>query len=342
MTKFWNKAETTNDIYIYGDIVNYEWFDSDVTAKSFTEDLNSFNGEPVRVHINSGGGDVFAGLAISNAIKNYKGGVTVMIDGLAASAASLIAVGGKKVCMASNALMMIHEAKVGVMGYYAINDLSKLQNELAAIKGAIIATYQNRAKDADIAAMVEAETWFSAKEALEAGLIDEITGEVPLQVDDAQQKLFVNSLAVDTKRFDVAKMRRAMGEKVMTENKSEVKAAVAEPKTAPAPAVNVDEILKAERRRVKDLQALKCENSAVNAIIDVAITDGRAVKEVQAYIDALKAIPSQTTQTAADKIVAAIRDQMTSGAEGVQGGQEAPDAKEIQQKRIVEFANGMV
>ena len=340
MTKFWNKAETTNDIYIYGDIVNYEWFDSDVTAKSFTDDLNSFNGEPVTVHINSGGGDVFAGLAISNAIKNYKGGVTVMIDGLAASAASLIAVGGKKVCMASNALMMIHEAKVGVMGYYAINDLSKLQNELTAIKGAIIATYQSRAKDADIAAMVEVETWFSAKEALEAGLIDEITGEVPLQVDDAQQKLFVNSLAVDTKRFDVAKMRRAMGEKVMTENKSEVKAAVAEPKTAPA--IDTEQILKQERQRVRDLQALKCGNSAVNAIIDVAISDGRGVQEIQAYVDALNKIPVQTSQAAADKIVAAIRDQMTSGAEGVQGGQEAPDAKELQQKRIVEFANGMV
>lgn len=333
MKKFWNKAENSNDIFIYGDIASYAWFDNDTTAKSFMDDLNSFKGQPVTVHINSGGGDVFAGLAISNAIKNY-GKVTVAIDGLAASAASLIAMGGAKITMASNALMMIHEARVGVMGYFDIADLTKMQNELTAIKGSIIATYQSRAKDADIQSMVEAETWFSAQEALDAGLIDEITGEVSLSVDDANKKLFVNSLAIDTSKFDAVKMRRAMeGKNMATENK----APVTEETT---PAVNAEEILKQERQRVKDLQGLKCDNAAVNAIIEVAMSDGRTVADIQSYVDALKKIPP--AQNTAGNIADVIRDQMTSGAEDVKGGQNAPDVKELQAKKIAEFANGMV
>lgn len=336
MKKFWNKAENSNDIFIYGDIASYAWFDNDTTAKSFMDDLNSFKGQPVTVHINSGGGDVFAGLAISNAIKNY-GKVTVAIDGLAASAASLIAMGGAKITMASNALMMIHEARVGVMGYFDIADLTKMQNELTAIKGSIIATYQLRlqshGRDADIQSMVESETWFSAQEALDAGLIDEITGEVSLSVDDANKKLFVNSLAIDTSKFDAVKMRRAMeGKNMATENKA--------PATETTPAVNAEEILKQERQRVRDLQGLKCDNAAVNAIIDVAMSDGRTVADIQSYVDALKQIP--TPQNSAVNIADVIRDQMTSGAEDVKGGQNAPAVKELQAKKIAEFANGMV
>lgn len=330
--KFWNKAENSNDIFIYGDIASYAWFDNDTTAKSFMDDLNSFKGQPVTVHINSGGGDVFAGLAISNAIKNY-GKVTVAIDGLAASAASLIAMGGQKVTMASNALMMIHEARVGVMGYFDIADLTKMQNELTAIKGSIIATYKSRAKDADIQSMVEAETWFNAQEALDAGFIDEITGEVSLSVDDANKKLFVNSLAIDTSKFDAVKMRQAMGGKKMsTENKA--------PATETTPAVNAEEILKQERQRVRDLQGLKCDNAAVNAIIEVAMSDGRTVADIQAYVDALKKIPP--AQNTAGNIADVIRDQMTSGAAGVSGSQDAPDEKELQRNKIAAFANGMV
>lgn len=215
MKKCWNKSAGSADIFIYGDIVNYDWFDSDVTAKKFADDLNAYEGKPVTVHINSGGGDVFAGLAIYNTLKNYKGDVTISVDGLAASAASLIAMGGKKITMANNSLMMIHEPSVGLFGFLGAADLAKIQNQLAAVHGAIIQTYKNRLGESDIESMVEAETWFNAQEALDVGLIDEITGEVDLHVDDAQKLLFVNKLSVSTKNFDVAKMRRAMGVKNM-------------------------------------------------------------------------------------------------------------------------------
>ena len=130
---------------------------------------------------------------------------------------------------------------------------------------------------------------------------------------------------------------------VVTEKVAEAKTETAKPesKTLSAPEIKAV-ILKQERQRVKDLRALKCDNAAVNAIIDVAIDDGRAVTDIQAYVDALKNLPASTVQNTADKIVEVIRDQLTSGAEGIAGGQAAPNPQEVQAKKIAEFANGMI
>ena len=339
MATFWNKATDSNDIYIYGDITSYAWDDTDTTAKKFVDDLNSFGGGKVTVHLNSGGGDVFTALAIYNALRSYKGGVTITIDGLAASAASLIAMAGKPTRMASNALMMIHAPAVGLYSFYDAAALSKVMASLEALHGSIVETYASRIDAKD------------AKDALDMGLVDEITGEVDLTVDDSQQKIFVNSLAIDIHNFDGAKMRRAMEGKTLnkqqkSENNEVVKEQVAEVKPAPvedkapAPAIDVTAILNKERQRVRDLRALKCDNASVNAFIDVAIDDGKTAEEIAPYIAALKNVP--TVQNAVDKIAAVVRDQMTSGAEGVSGGQTAPDPKEIQAKKIAEFANGMI
>lgn len=353
MKKFWNKAEKTNDIYIYGDITSYGWLDNDTTAKGFTDDLNSFNGQDVTVHLNSGGGDVFQALAIHNAIKNYSGGVTVSIDGLAASAASLIAMAGKPTKMASNALMMIHSPAVGLYDFYDAEALTKIQNSLAAVTSAIIETYSSRLQGGNIEEMIKEETWFNASRALELGLVDEITGEVSMQVDNAKKLMFVNSLAIDIKNYDAKKISQAMeAEKMEIKDEKgffdKLKATIADvltPKAesaTEAPVANAEQIRQQELTRIRDLQALKCENSAVNALIDVAIKDGREVKDIQSYVDAIKAVPVNTPQNAADKIVEMIKDQMTSGAEGVSGGQESPDARELRMKKVVEFANGLV
>lgn len=357
MKKFWNKSETSNDIYIYGDITSYAWDDTDVTAKSFVEDLNSFKGQPVTLHLNSGGGDVFQALAIYNSIRSYKGGVTVTIDGLAASAASLIAMGGSRIKMASNALMMIHLPSVGLMGYYDGAELSKIQHQLSAVEDSIITTYETRlscrkAKNqaADVRSMVENETWLNATEAFENGFIDEITDAVSMQVDDAQQMMFVNSLAISTKKFDAVKMRRAMEAKSMNINEQgffdKLKNAITEAMTPkPIEVEDAAAIRETEIKRIRDLQGLKCDNAAVNAIIDVAISDGRPASEIKPFVDAIKAIPSTpTVQDTADKIVAVIRDQLTSGAEGVSASQEAPtaeDVKKAQAKLIADIANGL-
>lgn len=323
MKKFWNKAETTNEIFIYGDITNDGWLDTDVTAKGFVDDLNSFGGKDVTVRINSGGGDVFCGLAISNALKNYSGGVTVSIDGLAASAASLIAMGGKKITMAQNALMMIHEASVGMSGFYDADELAKIQNSLNAIHGSIVATYASRVKGVDIEKMLSEETWLNAREALDKGFIDEITGEVELKIDNAQRKIFVNSLAIDLKNFDEKKLRRAMEAETMDKELEQKYLA---------------SVRAAELSRIKALHALKGDNAAVNALIDVAVENGETAEKIAPYLDAVKKI---STTSATEEIKAMIRDQLTSGSEGVTGaGASEEDAKKAQAALIVKYANG--
>lgn len=363
MKKFWNKSSASADIFIYGDITSSKWDDTDTTAKSFVDDLNSFGGKPVTVHINSGGGDVFAGLAISNAIKNYSGGVTVSIDGIAASAASLIACGGAKVTMASNALYMLHLPATMLFGFYNAPTLDKVKNALAAIESSIVKTYEDRLtradvpqdKRADVSAMIHSETWLTAAQAQSYGFIDEITDAVEMKIDDANKLLIVNSLNVDMKNFDEQKLRQALEVKPMnvqneqsffdklTASIKEALTPVEKPATsAPAeapPVVDAAQIRQQELSRIRDLQALKGDNSAINALIDVAIGKGNTVDEIKPYVDALGKIPTPKVDNAAEKIVAVIRDQMQSGAEGVTGGDGNVDLKKAQQEAVAKYAN---
>ena len=302
----------------------------DTSAAGLAYDLKFLDGRDVTLHVNSAGGDVFAALAIYNALKSYQGKVTVSIDGLAASAASLIAMGGSRVTMASNALMMIHLPSAELAGYFDTQDLSKLQEQLAAVEKSLIAVYSTRISESDARRMMQAETWLSAQQALDMGLIDEITDDVPLAIDNKHKVLFVNKLAVSTKNFDADKLRRAMEAKTMDEQKI------------------IAQVRQQELSRIRDLQALRCDNAAVNAIVDVALSDGKTVAEVQNYIDAVKKIPAPEPAPAvndvADKIVAVIRDQLTSGAENVVS-QPAPtpeDVRKEQGDRIVNIANGMI
>lgn len=337
MRKFWNKAEP-NEIFIFGEITGEKWSDTDITAKSFADDLKTFNGEDVTIHINSVGGDVFAATAISNVIKNYSGNVTILIDGLCASAASLITCAGNTVKMAKNALMMIHNPTVGLFSYFDENELSKVTNALQAIKESIITTYEMRTKKTreEIETMLKAETWLSADEALGINLIDEITGEVEAQFDNSQKIIFMNHVKLDCGRYDLNRIVSATHAVEMeTEmNQTETDKTVAAAVTA-------------ERKRITDLNALKCENAAVNKIIDLAVADGKDVAEIQKYLDAVKSVEIKTEtappseKTIADKITAIIRDNMTSGAEGVEGSTPEDHAakQKSQAAMLARFAN---
>ena len=120
------------------------------------------------------------------------------------------------------------------------------------------------------------------------------------------------------------------------------------PKAAETPAAEVIDaatIREQELNRIRALQGLKGTNAAVNALIDVAISDGRTAEDIKPYIDAVAKVAVSPAQDAADKIVAVIRDQLTSGAEGVKGGQEAVTPEEIskrQSKKIADIANSMM
>lgn len=158
-----------NDLLIYGDI---GW---ENTAKQVQEKLNEFDGAPVRVRINSGGGDVYEGIAILNTLRAYAGDITVVIESLAASAASFIAVGaGGRVVIRPNAEVMVHKAWAMLSGN--ADDIDKMRADLARQDVKLAKIYADRAGGApdDWLSVMAAETWYTAEEALAAGLVDEI------------------------------------------------------------------------------------------------------------------------------------------------------------------------
>tara|TARA_R110002096_G_scaffold111202_6_gene242840 strand:+ start:6784 stop:7827 length:1044 start_codon:yes stop_codon:yes gene_type:complete len=166
------KGKST-DIHIYDEIGS-----NGVTAKSFLGDLTGLKGKDIVVHINSAGGDVFQGQAIYTALKNYSGKVTVKIEGLAASMATIIALAADKVEMTSNSLFMIHSPMGSVFGNKAT--MRKQVNALEKVESAMLSVYKAKTNisEEEIEQMMASETWLSAHEALELGFVDEILGAV--------------------------------------------------------------------------------------------------------------------------------------------------------------------
>ena len=165
-----NSTETSCDLYFYGDIVDSwwgAWDDMDQYPESIKSFLNEAKGKDINIYINSGGGSVFAGMAIYNMLKRHQGYKTVYVDGLAGSIASVIALAGDKVIIPSNAYMMIHKPWCGLHGNST--ELRAMADTLDKIEEGILNVYnENLAENADIEvvkAMVNAETWLTGDEA---------------------------------------------------------------------------------------------------------------------------------------------------------------------------------
>jgi ATP-dependent protease ClpP protease subunit len=163
------------------ELINEYWgMKATLTAKAFVDQLSKLDASvtTIRVHINSPGGDVFAALNITNALRDQQTSkgrtVETVIDGLAASAASVIAMAGQTVRMADNALLMVHNPWSRAVGNAA--DMRKAADTLDTVRDTLVATYRWHAtlSDDDIIALLDAETWLSAPEALAAGFITEV------------------------------------------------------------------------------------------------------------------------------------------------------------------------
>ena len=151
----------------------YDWFGIEATnPKKVIEALRDT--EEVEININSGGGDVFAGSEIFTALKNHKGHVTTKIVGLAASAASVIAMGGDKVLISPTAQLMIHNVSTSINGDY--RDFKHASDTLKSANQSIINAYKTRLNktDQELQKMMDNETWFNADTALAHGFVDEI------------------------------------------------------------------------------------------------------------------------------------------------------------------------
>ncbi len=165
------------EVLIYDEIG--EGLFSGVSAKGLVEQLGQITAAHIDVRINSPGGSVFEGSAIYNALRRHSATITIHIDGLAASIASLIAMAGDQIIMAENALMMIHNPWAGVVG--DSRDMRDMADTLDKIKQSMTSAYARSGMNAaEIAAVMDAETWYTAEEATEAGLADEINAALPL------------------------------------------------------------------------------------------------------------------------------------------------------------------
>ena len=176
--RFWewkNQADEGSErvLELYGPIAETSWFDDDVTPKMFHDELFAGKG-PVTVWLNSPGGDCIAASQIYTMLMDYQDDVTIKIDGIAASAASVIAMAGTKVLMAPTALMMIHNPMTMAYGNQA--DMEKAIEMLDEVKESIMNAYEIKTSlsRAKLSHLMDSETWMNANKAIELGFADDI------------------------------------------------------------------------------------------------------------------------------------------------------------------------
>jgi ATP-dependent Clp protease protease subunit len=177
-------AERT--LFLNGTIAEESWFDDDVTPQLFKDELNAGSGD-ITVWINSPGGDCVAAAQIYNMLMDYKGNVTVKIDGIAASAASVIAMAGTRVLVSPVSMMMIHNPATIAFGDTA--EMEKAIDMLSEVKESIINAYEIKTglSRAKLSHLMDAETWMDANKAVELGFADEVMKRDKPDEDDEDE-----------------------------------------------------------------------------------------------------------------------------------------------------------
>ena len=204
--KFWefrNAAETggTAELLLYGYISETSWMGDEVTPKEFAADLATIPAtEDLTVRICSGGGDVWAAQAIGALLENRIGTVTAQIEGICASAATIVASHCKVVKAAEDATYMIHPIRVNPNGFVDMAGLQQLMDALTVMRTNVLNQYAKKTGHTveEVAAWMDATSWWSANEAKEHGFVDEVTtgNQTKAQVENRNGALFINSVAV--------------------------------------------------------------------------------------------------------------------------------------------------
>lgn len=178
-----NQAEKTLKLSIYGFIGG--WRNS---AENILRQIENADVEEIHVHINSGGGSAFDGIAIGNILKNHKAKVVIHIDGWAASAASIIAMAGDEIVMPSNTMLMIHQAST--FEYGNAEAFEKTAKDLRKVDKAVTASYRNRfvGSEDELTELLKDETWLNADEAVALGFADTVTDEIEIVEPDESQE----------------------------------------------------------------------------------------------------------------------------------------------------------
>lgn len=166
------------ELELNGVISEFSWMGDEITPQLFKDELYRVgNGGPILMKINSPGGDVIAASRMRAIMTDYPGAITTRVEGVAASAAVIVAIAGKQVQMTDASYMMIHDPAVVVfLAALNIDTLGKLRDDLKTIKDGIVPAYAAKTGMAEdkIARMMSNETWMSARQALDYGFADEI------------------------------------------------------------------------------------------------------------------------------------------------------------------------
>lgn len=211
-------------LFLNGTIAEDSWFDDDVTPQMFKEELMDGSGN-ITVWINSPGGDCVAAAQIYNMLREYDGDVTVKIDGIAASAASVIAMAGDRVLMSPVSMMMIHNPMTIAFG--DSGEMQRAIDMLAGVKDSIINAYEIKTglSRVKLAHLMDSETWMDANKAIELGFADEIiqrNGAVDMEVPQVSM-LYSKTAVVNSLKDKIVEKCRIQ-QKNETENTNKVKA----------------------------------------------------------------------------------------------------------------------
>ncbi len=357
-----NEAENA-EILFYGDIEGASSYsEGNNTSDDFAAALAALNGKSITLRINSPGGDVFEAQAIYNLLKSYKGKISAHIDGICASAATLVACAAEKITMPTNSLFMIHNPACFLMDGYEAGDLRKTADMLDSVKDCILNVYLAKTKgkvsEKAIRKMMDEETWMTSEEALAHGFVDEVD-DFGVSASMKSGMVVVNGISMPTIRNRQEELVNLMGKKVKKVNNEtdgiidKIKAVlkemgIGEQKKEESPAPTDEE-------RLGALDALKGQGVYADAIVERAKADGKTADDIAGFIEALAAVKAPEPKEEAPKenpaiqaMGALISDQMESGGEGVApamaSGKEAEkaQAKASEVDNIVNFVNTMI
>jgi len=300
--KFWQfqmvkNSTTSAELLLYGSIGASWWDEEAVSPKEFAKELKALgNVQEITVRINSNGGDVFAGQTIYSLLKSHQAKITVYIDGLAASIASVIAMVGDTVIMPKNAMLMIHNPWCYSMGN--ANDFRKLADDLDKIRETSLAVYQEKSnlEKEKIIELLDGETWLTAEEALAYGFIDQID-QIQVAASVQTDVLFMNGQKFDLTQFKKRPQILEASIKNQSEGEEEMTLEELKAKYPELYQVAYGEGVKAEKARFQGLQQL--ETPGCEEILNKA--------------------RFETGQNAAEvsmEIVAALKEQMQKGGGG--------------------------
>lgn len=233
-----NIENKTADIYIYGDITSWEWYESDVSSYTLSKELQELDDsvEQINVYINSYGGEVAEGLAIYNALKRHKAKVVTYVDGFACSIASVIFSAGDERVVSNTSLVMIHNAWTWSAG--DSNDFRKQADDLETITQASINAYMNNVNitEEEIKEMMDEETWLDGNKAVEIGfatklievnerevVTQSIRGQLLQKITEEPKKVAVANFSFSEKKLEeiVQKQIKELEEKILQSEKSD-------------------------------------------------------------------------------------------------------------------------